>query len=78
MNLECNESSHVLPTCTYDTSYPIDWVIDVQRVMGSDYKSLGGHVVQRYGTTDGLCGKTVGLCAAAQRIIDEYDRRKRV
>ena len=75
--LDCTENEHTMPGCTYDTAYPIEWVMDVQRVMGKDYRSLGGHVVQRYGEDDGLCGKAVGLCAAAQRIIDEYDRRKK-
>ena len=69
---------HETPDCTFDWAFPIDWILDVQKVLeGTDlYKPLGGHIVWRYGPDDGLSGRPVGLCEGAQAVIDAYVAKK--
>jgi len=78
--IECGSSGEGhpnLPDCSFDWAFPIDWIVDVQRVLEGTgiYKPLNGHMVWRYGPDDGICGKPVGLCAQAQTIIDSYETR---
>lgn len=73
--MNCN-GKHNTPDCTFDWAYPIDWILDVQKVLKHEYQPLNGHMVWRYGPDDGLFGRPVGLCEEAQAIIDSYIKAK--
>lgn len=75
--IDCGKSGdqHSTPDCSFDWAFPIDWIMNVQQVLGADYQPLGGHVVWRYGPEDGIFGRPVGLCERAQDLIDLYHER---
>lgn len=79
MFIECEfgsgEDHPTPPEGSFDWAFPIDWILDVQKVLGEDYKPLGGHIVWHYPERS-IFGHPVGLCLEAQRLLDLYQERR--
>ena len=57
----------VYPTCTYDTAYPIDWCMSIQKVTGMP--CIG--ICWRYGPEDGILGRPAAICDCGRALLEK-------